>query len=121
MHHPRYSSGREHGDNLAVKPLWEVAYKHGNDVVLSGHDHDYERFYPMDANGHVRRSQGMTEFVVGTGGASLYHLGTRKYGSRYYQARRAGVLFLGLEDGAFRWSYHTISGTILDSGRADCH
>ncbi len=121
MHHPRYSSGREHGDNPAVTPLWEVAYKHGNDIVLSGHDHDYERFYPMNANGGVRRSRGMRQFVVGTGGKSLYHLGTRRYGSRYYQARTAGVLFLGLESGAFRWSFHTTAGRVLDAGRANCH
>jgi hypothetical protein len=121
MHHPRYSSGLEHGNNTAVKPLWAVAYKHHNDVVLSGHDHDYERFLPKDGENHVRRSLGMAEFVAGTGGKDLYHLGTRKYGSVYFQARTPGVLFLGLDDGAYRWAYRTISGSTPDSGRQACH
>ncbi len=77
MHHPRYSSGSEHGNNTAVKPLWAVAYKHRNDIVLSGHDHDYEWFTRMDGLGHYS-SVGMQSFVVGTGGKDLYHLGTRQ-------------------------------------------
>jgi hypothetical protein len=120
MHHPRYSSGLEHGNNTFVKPLWAAAYRHRNDVVLSGHDHDYERFKPMDARGHVKRRRGMVEFVVGTGGASLYHLGTRKRGSVYYQARTQGVLLLALNPRAYSWSYRSISGAVLDSGRRRC-
>ena len=54
MHHPRYSSGSAHGNNTAVKPLWAVAYKHRNDIVLSGHDHDYEWFTRMDGLGSFR-------------------------------------------------------------------
>ncbi|MEO7350278.1 MAG: metallophosphoesterase [Marmoricola sp.] len=121
MHHPRYSSGLEHGNNTAVKPLWAVAYKHHNDLVLSGHEHDYERFWPKDADNHVRRYRGMAEFVVGTGGKNLYHLGARKRGSIYYQARTAGVLFLGLAAGSYRWAYRSIGGSTLDSGRSSCH
>ncbi len=120
MHHPRYSSGLEHGDNTAVKPLWAAAYRHRNDVVLSGHDHDYERFLPMDGRGHVKRRRGMVEFVVGTGGKNLYHLGTRKRGSAYYQATTPGVLVLGLGAKAYSWSYRSISGATLDSGTRRC-
>lgn len=120
MHHPRYSSGREHGNNLAVKPLWAAAYKHRNDVVLAGHDHDYERFRPMDASGHVKPRRGMVGFVVGTGGKNLYHLGERKRGSVYYQAQSAGVLFFGLRPRAFSWSFRSIDGTIMDSGSRRC-
>ena len=120
MHHPRYSSGFEHGNNLAVKPLWAAAYKHRNDVVLAGHDHDYERFRPMDGWGNVRPRRGMMGFVAGTGGANLYHLGTRKRGSVYYQARTPGVLLLSLRSGSFGWSFHSIAGTIMDSGSRTC-
>lgn len=120
MHHPRYSSGLEHGNNTAVKPLWAAAYRRHNDIVLSGHDHDYERFRPMDARGHVKRRRGMVEFVVGTGGNSLYHLGTRKRGSVYYQSWTPGVLFLGLRTGSYSWSYRSISGAALDSGSRTC-
>ena len=119
MHHPRYSSGLEHGNNTAVKPLWDVAFAHGNDVVLSGHDHDYERFVPMDGAGHAT-SRGMQEFVVGTGGRNLYHLGTRKAGSAYFQARTHGVLALDLRVGSYHWVYRAINGSILDRGDRSC-
>jgi hypothetical protein len=120
MHHPRYSSGLEHGNNTAVKPLWAAAYRHRNDLVLSGHDHDYERFRPMDAKGHVKPRRGMVEFVSGTGGKNLYRLGTRKRGSVYYQARTPGVLLLALHPGYYSWSYRSTSGAALDSGSRRC-
>lgn len=120
MHHPRYSSGLAHGNNTAVRPLWAAAYRHRNDIVLSGHDHDYERFRPMDARGHVKRRRGMVSFVAGTGGKSLYHLGTRKRGSVYYQARTPGVLLLTLKPGAFGWSFRSIGGSVMDSGSRRC-
>jgi hypothetical protein len=121
MHHPRYSSGLEHGNNTAVKPLWAAAYRFRNDIVLSGHDHDYERFRPMDGRGHLKNRRGMQEFVSGTGGRNLYHLGTRKRGSVYFQARTPGVLFLGLKAGAYSWSYRSTSGAVLDAGSRRCH
>ncbi|MCW2762234.1 MAG: hypothetical protein JWR85_2435 [Marmoricola sp.] len=120
MHHPRYSSGREHGNTVAVKPLWKAAYRHRNELVLSGHDHDYERFRPMNARGQIKRRRGMVEFVVGTGGKNLYHLGTRQRGSVYYQAQTPGVLFLALYRRAYSWSFRSIAGTVLDSGSRRC-
>jgi hypothetical protein len=120
MHHPRYSSGAEHGNSTAVKPLWTAAYNRRNDIVLSGHDHDYERFRPMDPSSHVQPSRGMVEFVSGTGGKNLYHLGTRKVGSAYFQARIAGVLALDLKPGSYSWAYRNINGVVMDSGSRSC-
>jgi hypothetical protein len=119
MHHPRYSSGKEHGNSTAVKPLWAVAYKHRNDLVLAGHDHDYEWFTRMDGLGRPR-SNGMQSFVVGTGGKDLYHLGTRKAGSRFFQADLHGVLALDLRKGSFGWKFHAVDGTVLDEGARPC-
>lgn len=120
MHHPRYSSG-EHGSMAVVRPLWQVAYRHRNDVALAGHDHDYERFRAMDAGGHLRPRRGMVSFVVGTGGKNLDQPGRRRPGSAYRQARAPGVLLLVLTPGAYAWSFHSISGAVLDSGRRSCH
>lgn len=47
-HHPLFSSGTEHGGDDAMKPAWEALYDAGVDVVLSGHEHNYERFAPQD-------------------------------------------------------------------------
>jgi acid phosphatase type 7 len=120
MHHPRYSSGAEHGNDPAVIPLWRAAYKHRADLVLSGHEHDYERFKRMDAIGHLRPYRGPQEIVVGTGGRNLYHLGTRKYGSAYFQASQFGVLQLNLRPRTYSFAFRTIGGTVLDSGSRTC-
>ena len=62
----------------------------------------------------------MQEFVVGTGGRNLYHLGTRQRGSAYFQARTAGVLALELRDGSYHWIFRAINGDILDRGDRSC-
>lgn len=121
MHHPRYSSGLEHGNDTAVRPLWAAAYQHRTELVLSGHDHDYERFGAMDAAGHLRPRLGIQEFVVGTGGRNLYQMGTRKLGSAYFENRIHGVLALDLRPGSYGWSFHAIDGRVLDQGTRRCH
>ena len=63
-HHPRFSSGR-HGDNPAVAELWKTLEAAGAELVLNGHDHDYERFAPQSSDGHRRTPTGIREFVVG--------------------------------------------------------
>jgi acid phosphatase type 7 len=119
MHHPRYSSSVEHGDQDEVRPLWEVALRHHADLALAGHDHDYERFEPMDADGH-RTPDGMTSFVVGTGGKSLYEEGDPDPGSVLFSARRAGVLDLVLGAGRFAWRFRDVDGRVVDSGVRRC-
>jgi len=119
MHHPRYSSGLEHGSNRSIRRFWNVAYQHRVDLALAGHDHDYERFAPMDGDGN-RSDRGIASFVVGTGGKSLYHKGTRAPGSRYFRADRFGVLLLSLGKGAYSWKFRTIEGWVRDTGRRSC-
>ena len=64
-HQPRFSSGNVHGNNAQMQALWQTAYEHGVDLVLSGHEHDYERFAPMDAVGNADPVNGTREIVVG--------------------------------------------------------
>jgi len=74
-HHPRFSSGTNHGSEPATQPLWQALYDFGAEIVISGHDHEYERFAPQTPNGSADPARGIREFVVGTGGAGLYSLG----------------------------------------------
>lgn len=119
LHHPRFSSG-EHGSNPSMQQLWAVAYAHRNDVVLSGHDHDYERFRPMNPRGGVETARGMVEFVSGAGGKSLYSAGRRVPGSVYFQARAHGVLSLDLSSTRFAWTFRSIHGEEMDAGSRPC-
>ena len=119
MHHPRYSSGAQHGDTPAVRPLWQVAVNHRADLALAGHDHEYERFRAMDATGHVTRN-GIVSFVVGTGGKDLYRKGATHVGSVVFDSRHFGVLALRLATHGYSWRFKTIGGRVVDAGVRRC-
>jgi hypothetical protein len=120
MHHPRFSSGL-HGANPAVIPLWRALHEAGADVVLSGHDHVYERFVRMTPEGHPDRERGIRSFVVGTGGA--HHVGFygRAAGSQARLDREWGVLKLTLRADRYEWEFVTaVGGRRLDHGEDPC-
>lgn len=118
-HYPRYSSSR-HGSNASMARFWQPAYDAHVDVALAGHDHNYERFAPMDATGDLSPGRGITSFVSGTGGKSLYEQHDVETGSAYFQSTHFGVLELKLSPRAFTWTYTTIDGEVLDTGHAPC-
>ncbi len=119
MHHPRFSSG-EHGNSLWAARFWPTLDSHQVDLVLAGHDHDYERFARRHSSGAVA-ANGLQSFVVGTAGKSLYSFRANKQrGSRFRYNRSAGVLFLVLRDSGYTWRYRRADGTVLDSGNAKC-
>lgn len=122
FHHPRWSSG-EHGDNPRIDALWRALAAGGVDLVLAGHDHDYERFAPMNADGERDDAGGMRSFVVGTGG-----IGFRGFGdalsshSEIRQNDTFGVLSLSLSPTGYSWEFLPIAGsTFEDKGTGRCH
>jgi hypothetical protein len=120
-HHPRWSSGSEHGDDPAVAPFVQAAYDAGVDVVLTGHDHDYERFAPMRPSGALDRGRGLRSFVVGTGGRNLRSVGRRST-TEAVSASSFGALFLTLRPTSYSWSFvPAAGGRFTDSGSAACH
>lgn len=120
-HEPLFSSGI-HGGTEAVRPLWEALQAGGVDVVLNGHDHDYERFAPQDASGARDPQHGMREFVVGTGGKSKYFMLFRRRNTEARSARSFGVLFLRLEPDRYTWAFvPTTQDGFEDAGADACH
>lgn len=118
-HHPRFSSG-PHGSNNFMQPIWQILNDAHADVVLSGHDHDYERFAPMNATG-TAGPQGVRQFVVGTGGRSLYPIVLRRAGSEVTDAATYGILDLTLRPTSYDWTFVPVEGqTFTDSGSATC-
>ena len=119
-HHPRFSSG-EHGNNPAVAELWRALEEEGAEVVLTGHDHDYERFAPQTGD-RVADPAGIRQFVVGTGGAALRSFGSRKLNSVVRSSSTYGVLKLTLRAGSYDWRFvPAAGGTFTDSGSGACH
>ncbi len=121
MHHPRWSSSAEHGPQEQVDALWAAAVEGGVDLSLAGHDHTYERFAPIDADGSVTALEdGIVHFVVGTGGRSQYEIGERQPGSEAAVDGVFGVLDLTLRPAAFEWRFVDTDGEVRDKGGLDC-
>jgi hypothetical protein len=105
-----------------MKPLWETLYTAGADVVVNGHDHDYERFAPQDPNGKSDPAHGMREFVVGTGGKNHRPFAVPKPNSEVRNADTFGVLKLTLHEKSYDWQFIPEAGkTFTDSGSGVCH
>ena len=120
-HHPRWSSG-QHGSDITYDAFWLALYQAGADLVLVGHDHDYERFAPLAPNGTVDAAKGIREFVVGTGGKTHYAFGTVRTGSEVRDSSAFGVLKLTLHAGGYDWQFLPEPGkSFTDSGSAACH
>ena len=119
-HHPRFSSG-VHGDANDVAPFWRALYDAGADVVINGHDHDYERFAPQAPDGRADPSRGIREFVVGTGGAELRTFPRAAPNSELRAALYHGVIELTLHDGSYDWRFLSTTTDFSDSGTAHCH
>jgi hypothetical protein len=118
-HAPLYSSG-ENGNSPQMRAIWRLLQEHGASVVLSGHDHDYERYALQDADGHAD-PKGIREFVVGTGGGPLYDRLHPQPNVEAYDHKTFGVLKLTLKDGSYDWQFVPIDGmSFSDSGSATC-
>lgn len=117
-HHPRYSSGN-HGNNSFMSAAWTALQNDGAELVLSGHDHNLERFGPQDANGNAD-STGMRQFISGGGGKNLYSFGTIKPNSEF-RAKSYGVLTLDLAAESYAWKFLSDTGATSDQGQATCN
>ena len=111
-HHPLFSFSTGSGASAAVRPLWQLLYDAGADVVLSGHSHNYQRWKPQHPSGTPDRDRGIRQFVVGTGGRSLYALpsGDRPQNLAVAQAYSFGILEIALRPDAYRWKFVTAVG-----------
>ena len=120
-HHPRFSSG-QHGDEPRYDAFWRALYDQGADVVLVGHDHDYERFAPQDPDGRPDPTRGLRQFVVGTGGKNHVRFKTVARNSEVRDDRTFGVLLLTLHSDGYDWRFVPERGkTFTDMGHGDCH
>jgi acid phosphatase type 7 len=119
-HHPRFSSG-DHGNDEAVGPFWDALYAAGADLVLNGHDHDYERFAPQDPQGNANPTGGLTEIVVGTGGAELREFKDPRPNSVVRSSAAHGVLSLTLGQGGWTYRFDSTDGMFTDQGGGTCH
>lgn len=120
-HHPMFSSGK-HGDEDDIRPLFELLYNSNADLLLGGHDHNYERFAPQDPQGRRDDERGIRQFVVGTGGREHRRVGRPSANSEVIDSTSYGVLKLTLREGEYDWQFVPIEGdSFTDAGIGKCH
>ncbi|MFO1314817.1 MAG: metallophosphoesterase [Burkholderiales bacterium] len=121
-HFPAFNSGASYGSVMPMRPFFDALQAAGVEMVLSGHEHIYERFAPQRADGTLDVERGVRQFVVGTGGHTLNAMGTVLPNSEYRQNTTWGVLRLTLGQGTYSWQYLPVGGGApLDAGIGTCH
>jgi hypothetical protein len=103
-HKPLFTSGTAHAGDTTMRPFWQLLYKAKAELVLNGHNHQYERFAKQRPDGTYDPANGVREVVVGTGGAGLYSFGTPKPNSQVRNAKVWGVFRLYLHDDSRKYS-----------------
>ncbi|MGZ3555526.1 MAG: metallophosphoesterase [Gemmatimonadaceae bacterium] len=120
-HRPLFSSGT-YGASPEVRLLWQILYDGGADLILNGHEHDYERFLSQTPDGVVDSVKGITQIITGTGGGELRKMKTPFARNSVFQLHgRFGVLKLTLAAGEYRHAFIDADGRVWDSGAGKCH
>ena len=120
-HKPLFSSGGSHGNDSATHAFWLDLYAAHAAVILTGHDHDYERLAPVDPSGKPDPDHGIREFVVGTGGKNHRPFGIPLASSEVRNDDTFGVLKLTLHPTSYDWEFIPEAGkTFRDSGSGSC-
>jgi hypothetical protein len=97
-------------------------YSEGVDLYLAGHEHNYERFAPQDPSGRRDDLKGIPQFIAGTGGRELRHVGKPTVNSEVLDRSSYGVLQLTLRNGGYDWEFLSAEGgSLRDRGSGRCH
>ncbi len=122
FHGPRFTSGRYGEQSEKVRPFWDALYAAGADLVLSGHEHFYERFGPQTPDGGADAARGLRQLTVGMGGKSRHGFITAAANSEVRDNLTVGVLELTLREGTYDWKLvGAPSGNVADAGTGACH
>jgi hypothetical protein len=120
-HEPLYASGTG-SDSPAVRPFWNILYRHDAEVILAGHAHRYERYAKITPDG-ARSAKGIRQFIVGTGGEpggdfdGPYHPDMQRF-----KRNTPGVLKLSLRADSYAWKFVPVAGeNFTDKGTDPCH
>jgi hypothetical protein len=120
-HIPMFSSGGHGNHTEELLELWRILHKAGVEVVVNGHDHDYERFAPQDPKGNPDPQRGIREFVVGTGGGGVYAFKEVAKNSEVRQNKSYGVIKFTLHPDSYDWEFVTAKGEPFeDKGTGQC-
>jgi hypothetical protein len=122
FHRPRFTGGHE-GEAPSLGPIWTTLHQAGVELVINGHQHQYERFAPQDPARRADPGGGITEIVAGTGGRSHIPPVTVRSNTVVQNADTFGVLRLELKPLGLSWRFVPAPGTgsFTDAGSRSCH
>ena len=120
-HHPLFSSG-DHGGDTGVRDLYAALYEGDAEVVINGHDHNYERFAPQGPDGIHDPVEGIRQFVAGTGGTGNRSFDQIAPNSEIRYTDSYGILKLALYPDGYEWEFIPEAGSdFVDVGVGACH
>lgn len=121
-HTPRFSRG-DHGDNTGIQPLFQALYDNRADIVVTGHDHNYQRFAPSKPSGTRDDANGIRQFVIGTGGRGFYSFENSSAAvTEASNANTFGVGKMSLSATGYRVDFVPVAGrTYTDTVSGTCH
>lgn len=119
-HHPLFTRG-SHSNSTFVKPLWDALYAHKADLILVGHDHNYQRYAPQRPDGAADATNGIRQVLVGTGGRAFYSFNKTQANVQAENDDTYGVLKLGLSSTGYRGDFVPVEGrTFTDTFTGTC-
>jgi hypothetical protein len=120
FHHPRFSVGNYAPGDTSVQALYQALQDFKADLIIVGHDHNYQRWAPMTASGVKDPVNGVRQILVGTGGRAFYAVGSSPNVERT-NANTWGILKLTLSPSDYTWQFLPVAGsTFTDSGTTAC-
>ena len=120
FHHPRFTIGNYAPGDTSVQALYQALQDYKADVIIVGHDHNYQRWKPMTASGTADATNGVRQFLVGTGGRAFYSFTGSSANVEKSSASTWGVLKLTLSPTDYAWEFLGTAGTFTDTGSALC-
>jgi hypothetical protein len=120
-HHPLFTVGEE-GPQTELGAIWQLMAQHGVDLVLTGHQHNYERWTPLDGAGNPDPN-GITQIIAGTGGHGLQQqiVSDSRMVKGFFQSDGIfGAVRLELNTDGAGFQFVSTSGVVHDSGTVDC-
>ena len=119
VHHPLFGAGK-HGDNERMRDVWDLLERYGVDLLLTGHEHSYQRYRPQTSSGEPDPT-GIRQIIVGTGGAYLHRQSRPTAGQLdCWTNQYHGVLKLTLRARGYDWEFIVADGTVWDRGTSLC-
>lgn len=104
-----------------MQHVYKLLYNAGAELVINGHEHNYQRFAPQTAEGVADPARGIREFIVGTGGVGIGGGASMIPNREAFYEEGPGVLKLTLYAGSYDWKFIPVNGDFDDSGSASCH